>query len=337
MQTRYSKPLDIRKHKKDWLSFAALRERQVENERFARFVLEHPNRVSVDGCPVCTSRAFKNFAVTYGIPYVQCDDCTHVFSRVMLRDDDLAAHYRDEYAEGSVYVDRTQVESRNRMVLEPKLFFITPHVRTSRRRWLDVGTGNGAMVWMAGKNGFDAHGLEMGKASVQFAKDVFGLTLGTHVLAEELRRAGPKSYDVVSFFMVLEHVSDPRAELRAARDIVADDGLFVIEVPKADSVACMGDISFPDSGLRQLNNNHFMNYTMRSIERLLSDHGFVPEAAWFMGQDIFNTVIHLSLLDSKFVGSKLYDFLIDHDNELQNVVDRAGLSDEVIVVARKQS
>jgi hypothetical protein len=80
-----------------------------------------------------------------------------------------------------------------------------------------------------------------------------------------------------------------------------------------------------------------MNYTMQSLERLLSDHGFVPEAAWFMGQDIFNTVIHLSLLDPKFVGSKLYDFFLDHDNELQNVVDRAGLSDEVILVARKKS
>jgi SAM-dependent methyltransferase len=337
MQTRYSKPLDIRTHKKDWLSAAALRERQAENVRFARFVLEHPNRERVDACPICTATDFKDFAVTYGIPYVQCDSCTHVFSRVILRNSDLADYYRDEYAEGTVYVDRTQVESRNRTLLEPKLTFIAPHVRTGRRRWLDVGTGNGAMVWLAAKNGFDAHGLELGKASVKFAHDVFGIKLGTHVLAEELSRAGPGSYDIVSFFMVLEHVTDPRAELRAAREIVADDGLLVVEVPKADSVACLGDIAFPDSGLRQLNNNHFMNYTMRSLERLLSNHGFVPEAAWFMGQDIFNTVIHLSLLDPSFIGSKLYDFFLDHDNELQKVVDHAGLSDEVIVIARKQS
>ena len=46
------------------------------------------------------------------------------------------------------------------------------------------------------------HGIELGKEAVAFAKEVFNLELGNHTIDIELQRSGPKSYDIVSFFMV---------------------------------------------------------------------------------------------------------------------------------------
>jgi len=333
--TRHSKPLDVRTYKKDWLRIEFLRDMQRQTREFSEHVLAHPRRVSVDACYVCGATARRAFGVTYGVPYAECLGCSHVYAEVRLTPEDLVEYYRQQYFIGAGEVDPEQARGRARMVLEPKLEFVSSFVETTRRRWLDVGAGNGGGVACARGMGFDAHGLEPSLEGRRFARDVFGIDMPDRDVADELAAVGPGAYDVVSFFMVLEHVTDPARQVRAAADLLAPGGLLAIEVPTADSVSAMSDVAFANQGLRQTIGVHIMNYTQGSLRRLVTDAGLEIEGMWFLGQDIFNLLVHMALANPAFLDSRLCRFFLDHNDALQKVIDEKEMSDEVILVARK--
>ena len=337
VSVRYSKPLNIREHKREWLNLEYLRKLHDGHRKFCEFVKHHPQRRRVERCYVCGSTARRPFGMTYGIPYVECTTCTHVFAEVVLSPEDLAQWYRDKYATSfqSVDTDRTRVESRMRALFEPKLRYVADFIRTPRRRWLDVGAGNGGVVACARAMGFEARGLELGKEVIEFARQVFGLELIDRSIYQELSTTGPESYDIISFLMVLEHIPDPADQVACASRLLSPGGLLVVEVPLASSVSAMTDITFPDQPLRQLRGVHIMNYTVQSLRHLVEHNELEVAGLWFFGQDIFNLVLHLALQNPGFLDSKLCRFFLDHNDALQAIVDRSELSDEVILVARK--
>jgi SAM-dependent methyltransferase len=334
--TRYSKPLDIRQHKKDWLSLDYLRKLQRETQEFCDFVMAHPRRLAVTRCYICGSSDRRLFGETYGIPYHECARCTHVYADIRLTAEDLVAYYREKYFIGTAEVDPERVDTRAHMIVEPKLRFISEFVRTGRRRWLDVGAGSGGAAACAREMGFEAFGLEPGAEARDFARKVFKLELQDHSIQEELAARGPGSFDVVSFFMVLEHVTDPAEQVAAAAQLLAPEGLLVIEVPTADSVSAMSDIAFPKQGLRQTVSSHIMNYTRGSLDYLVAANALDVEGRWFLGQDVFNLVIHMALSNPAFLNSRLCEYFLDNNDSLQRAIDETERSDEVILVARKR-
>jgi len=333
--TRYSKPLDVRAHKKDWLNLDFLRNLQGDTREFCEYTLSHPRRLPVEACFVCGSPERKPFGTTHGMPYHECLGCTHVYADVILGSEDLVDYYRRKYFVGKSDIDPAEVDARAHRVLEPKLRFVADFVRTERRRWLDVGAGNGGVVACAREMGFEAAGLEPGQEARTFAKKVFGFEMADHGVEAELARVGKGAYDIVSFFMVLEHVTDPARQVAAAVELLAPGGLLVIEVPTADSVSAMADIAFSDQGVRQTVGVHIMNYTHGSLRHLIETNRLETQGSWFMGQDIFNLVVHMALANPAFLDSRLCQFFLDQNDALQQIIDRQELSDEVILVARK--
>jgi 2-polyprenyl-3-methyl-5-hydroxy-6-metoxy-1,4-benzoquinol methylase len=332
---RHSKPLDIRSHKQDWLNIEYLRSKRQETLSFCQFVLSNQHRISIDRCYICRGKEREPFATTYGIPYFRCSECGHVYAGVVLSPEELSKYYLQQYFAGAVYVDEGQLDRRKYMVYEPKVRFVMDFLRGSRRKWLDVGAGNGSIVACAAELGFDAAGLEPGTPAVEFAQRTLGVKLYPHTIEEELQRSGSGSYDVVSFFMVLEHVSNPVEQVSVAAELLSSGGLLVVEVPTAGSLSAMLDGLFPNQGLRQLVGAHIMLYSVQSATRLVEDCGCQTEGMWFMGQDIFNLFIHLALHNSMFLKTAMADFLLDNNNALQEVVDRSEFCDEVVIVARK--
>jgi 2-polyprenyl-3-methyl-5-hydroxy-6-metoxy-1,4-benzoquinol methylase len=339
IRRKHTKSLDIRKHKKDWLDVEFLKRMQSYYREFAAAVLSHKDRRTVSQCCICKSRESLPIGASHGIPYRQCAVCTHIFAQIVLREVDLLAYYKAHYfstATSIAYLNRDDARNRLHELLTPKVSFVSDFVRTARRRWLDVGAGQGGIVSCAQAMGFDAAGLELGSDAIEFGRSVLGVSLEQHTIDRELKEKGRGSCDVVSYFMVLEHVADPVEQVRYAAEILAPDGLLVVEVPTGDSVSAMGDLAFPNQGLRQLVVEHIMNYTTKSVTHLVEHNGFVVEGLWFLGQDIFNTIMHLAMQVPGFLETRLCDFFLDNSDAFQRVIDEKELSDEVIVVARKK-
>ncbi|MFD8094518.1 class I SAM-dependent methyltransferase [Streptomyces malaysiensis] len=160
-----------------------------------------------------------------------CRDCRHVFQNPRLNGDGLEFYYRDFYDGmgeielGNVFAGRDKVYRRRAMFQEPSA--------EPPKTWLDVGTGHGHFPEVARTvfpdtrfDGLDfTAGVELAERTGRIDRAIRG---SFPELAEE-RLAG--SYDVVSMFHYLEHSTDPRAELRAARRALRPGGHLLIEVP----------------------------------------------------------------------------------------------------------
>ncbi|MEV4436288.1 class I SAM-dependent methyltransferase [Streptomyces sp. NPDC049585] len=167
----------------------------------------------------------------------QCRDCSHSFQNPRLTPEGLNFYYRDFY--DGLGADLTEWvfngrgnHKRYRASARALLPFGTP------RRWLDVGTGHGHFPQTARTvhpatvfDGLDVgEGVEEGKRQGRIAEAHRGFLTD---LAPKLEG----SYDTVSMFHYLEHTTDPRAELTAARTVLAPGGHLIIEVPDPECLS----------------------------------------------------------------------------------------------------
>ena len=337
METFFGKPIDIRTFKPDWLERENLKKMVERYVALAEHVRSSPRRVQVTACYMCSGTSRKAFGAVHDIPYYACEACQHVYADVRLSAEDLAEYYRagTSYA-AQTYANKDRYQYRAREVATPKVEFVTKYVTTARRRWLDIGSGNGDMVYVAQQRGFTAQGLEISQDSINFGKEIFGVDLWPLHVSEVLRTEGPGSFDVISFINSLEHVSDPRAQAEACAELLAPGGLFVIEVPNAGSLGAASDLFFPHNVLRQMFPVfHIMVFTEPSLDYLIDALGLQRVALWRFGLDIYNVVLHLALQHDGFVESRVGQMLLDLHDPLQAAVDQQGKSDTLFMVLRK--
>ena len=77
-------------------------------------------------------------------------------------------------------------------------------------RLLDLGCGVGNFLAAARDSGFEVTGVEFNQSANRFARETYGLREIFAMRPEDFRSANPaKTFDVVTFFEVLEHQDDP--------------------------------------------------------------------------------------------------------------------------------
>jgi 2-polyprenyl-3-methyl-5-hydroxy-6-metoxy-1,4-benzoquinol methylase len=77
--------------------------------------------------------------------------------------------------------------------------------------------------------GHKAEGIEPHVGYAQHAKSTLGLNVTNCTFSEFPERPG--AFRLITLFHVLEHLEFPVADLRRLRDLLDEDGVFVIEVP----------------------------------------------------------------------------------------------------------
>lgn len=99
------------------------------------------------------------------------------------------------------------------------------------RRLLDVGCGTGVFLDLAVKKyGFQGRGLEPDASAAAYAR---GRGLSVEEANLESPGAPSASFDLITFWDVLEHLPDPRAALAAASARLREKGIVLIKVPNA--------------------------------------------------------------------------------------------------------
>lgn len=136
-------------------------------------------------------------------------------------------------------------------------------------RFLDVGTGIGALPAAAREAGYEVKGVEISPWAAAFAREEKQLDVIAGTLAEAGLQTG--RYDVVVINHVLEHVENPRELLAEARRILAEDGLLVVGVPNVASIMCSLKKG-KWSSLRP--EEHIWHFSPSTLRRLLRECGF---------------------------------------------------------------
>lgn len=133
---------------------------------------------------------------------------------------------------------------------------------------LDVGCGTGNFLIAAWNAGYAVTGAELDPEAARFASHfcgeacVFPLSLESFVQRHPGRR-----FDVVTFFEVLEHQSDPSHFLNCVISVLKPGGFIALSVPnRARWLTGIDPIDYPP--------NHFLRWDLSSLRSFLESHGF---------------------------------------------------------------
>jgi SAM-dependent methyltransferase len=135
-------------------------------------------------------------------------------------------------------------------------------------RLLDVGSGKGAFLAAARDAGWDALGVEYAPEAAEAARATFGVDV---IVGDflEVRQLG--TFDVVTMWHVLEHLTNPMGALAHAAESLKPGGRLLVSVPNLDSLqARLGGDDWFHLDLPR----HLFHFTPRSLTTLVERAGF---------------------------------------------------------------
>jgi 2-polyprenyl-3-methyl-5-hydroxy-6-metoxy-1,4-benzoquinol methylase len=147
------------------------------------------------------------------------------------------------------------------------------------KRVLDVGCATGYMASALVQAGNEVSGVEIdGEAAEKARPFLTQLVIGDLDRMDLSEAFPPKSFDVVIFADVLEHLKDPVTTLSRARALLDDGGFAVLSIPNVAHAAVRLALlkgRFEYSPLGLLDETHLRFFTRSTLEDLLSEGGFV--------------------------------------------------------------
>jgi 2-polyprenyl-3-methyl-5-hydroxy-6-metoxy-1,4-benzoquinol methylase len=238
-------------------------------------------------CPLClnastlpvmtgTDNLFETTSQTFKLQ--ACYSCYCFFLNPMPDAEEIASFYPKEYWwKGSRSSSLKRFESiYRRFVLRDHVSFIKKAARNIEPRpaeikLLDVGCGTGALIGVLKDQGFRVLGLDFSAE----ASKVAAVEHGVKVIVGSLEQAkfADASFDMITLFHVLEHVTDPHEMMAQVHRLLTPGGRIVLQVPNIDSWQrkIFGPYWYGLDIPR-----HVINYSPSAMFKLLRTAGFEP-------------------------------------------------------------
>jgi protein O-GlcNAc transferase len=248
--------------------------------------------IPVSCCPLCSSERhqYRREASCTRHPlwrpefppvvmWVECVDCDHVYTSSVFDADEQARLFS--------LMSPLQTPGHE---LEAKRLGWAPTIRNvaalqSAGRWLDVGFGDGAAMFVADEFGFDVAGIDVRPGVVEAM-----VAIGFDATVDTVETVGGV-WDVVSMFDTLEHLVDPLSAVRHVFDLLTPGGVFSVSCPNMGSVvwdALDAENRNPYWGEIE----HYHNFSRERLVALLEDCGFdvvgfnIPDR-WRLGMELY--------------------------------------------------
>jgi SAM-dependent methyltransferase len=107
---------------------------------------------------------------------------------------------------------------------------------SSPKRLLDIGCGRGLRLLSFRDKGFNVHGFDFQPEDVDYLQKKHNISATAGDVAKISNYFAPASFDVVSAFYLLEHVSDVHSILKQCCELLKPGGWLVGAVPLIDSL-----------------------------------------------------------------------------------------------------
>lgn len=203
---------------------------------------------------------------------VRCEQCGLLRLDPTPSPEDLKRYYPDNYwfAPDQSAASRLE-EAYRRLVLRDHVEFVGQALAASSARGalLDVGCGGGLFLGMMRERGVRVVGLDFSREAAAIAWRQQQVPAMSADLLRAPLRAG--SFAGLTMFHVMEHLYDPQAYLKAARELLAPDGRLVIQVPNAGSwQARLLGRAWNGADIPR----HLTNFRAGDLERMIESAGF---------------------------------------------------------------
>jgi SAM-dependent methyltransferase len=133
-----------------------------------------------------------------------------------------------------IFVDPADDRQRRNHDNDQAFDFLSRQV-SSPGRLLDIGCGNGRLLLMAKRQGWQVKGLELSADMAAWAAE----RVGCEVLTDDFLQLEPapedrEAFDVVSLRHVLEHLPEPLLAMEKISALLRPGGLLLVEMPNIE-------------------------------------------------------------------------------------------------------
>jgi SAM-dependent methyltransferase len=235
-------------------------------------------------CPVCLDPASAPaligtdyfFQVTPRTFHLsRCTACDSLFLDPLPEQADIAGFYPATYwwKSSSTALKKLEMLYRRAALRDHFTFIVNAavkvHSSSQPPRILDVGCGSGTLLGLLKAHGFDVLGLDYSREAAAIARSENDVEVVVGSLAEA--HFQDASFDLVTLFHVMEHVTNPGEVLGEVRRILKPTGRLVIQVPNIESWQFR---FFRERWYGLDIPRHVIDYSNKALQQLLTRTGF---------------------------------------------------------------
>lgn len=223
-------------------------------------------------CPICDAGTHEHLFVKQGFDFVRCGNCSLVYVNPRLLESATLAYYGDAADQQSMTDWLNVLASPANQSWQIPYFQeavdILAGLIPAEGKILDIGCSIGLFMEVARKSGFQCVGLEPEPKSREYALD-----RGLDVRPQLFKDAGfpPASFDAVTMFGVLEHLSKPREMLADIRDVLKPGGVVMVVVPNVYSFA---NGTLHEQARTFTGRNHLSYFSRDTLSNLFERSGY---------------------------------------------------------------
>jgi len=215
-------------------------------------------------CPICSSDESLRERTLNNIDLLKCNNCDFVYSDLKESEsektnssyDDKAIEAYESYQNKFDYFWMKEIVSK----ISKKI---------GKGKVLDVGCGNGMLLSIFMKYGWDCYGIDLSPWSEKYSKK-YGYRLFRGKV-EELE-LDEEDYDLVTSTSTLEHIYDPVPHIKRIVELIKPGGMsYFSGIPNYDSLSIRMGFSTFNSNHPPGHANYFTPKTMRRVVNLAND------------------------------------------------------------------
>ncbi|MBC7865940.1 MAG: class I SAM-dependent methyltransferase [Gloeobacteraceae cyanobacterium ES-bin-316] len=257
--------------------------------------------IHYEGCPFCQSgdihKKFmvKDYTVSgESFAIYQCNNCTGAFTQDAPSQEGIGAYYASEnYISHSDtqegFINKAYHLVRNKTLLQKKSLLKTVTGKTSGNV-LDIGCGTGAFLNTMKKAGWHITGLEPDETARKNAEQLYQIN---PLPSPEIFRLPQNNYDAITMWHVLEHVHELHEYIAQIKQLLKNDGRFVVAVPNYTSADAA---QYQQYWAAYDVPRHLYHFSPTSLKMLMKKHGLEVIATKPMWFDSF----YVSMLSEQY-------------------------------------
>ncbi len=222
-------------------------------------------------CGYCNSSARSHYLALDIGAIVQCNDCKGYYVSPRVADEVILAKL--QYWAKQDAVDECRIAeyfSEGMIEYHKEELEIISQYLPEKGKLLDIGCSLGAFLQTADRKGYEAFGIDLGKASIRYARN--NLDLNVVEGSIELLPFEDESMDVITIYEVIEHLLSPQNSMREISRVLKPQGILAVSTPNLDSFTriSLGKgwwvINSPDE--------HIHLFTVKSLAAFMERAGF---------------------------------------------------------------
>lgn len=196
---------------------------------------------------------------------VECKQCELNYLNPRIKEDIIMQSYSDVEDNTFISQNKERIQTFKKSLTD----FVKRHnINVKDKKVLDVGCAGGAFPEAANQVGFNVVGVEPSKYLSNWAKNEYGLDIRSGILQDF--NFEEKSFDIVTLWDVIEHLTRPDEVLGQIHKLLKDDGSLIVNYPDFASLPCrlMGK-KWPF-----FLSVHLIYFTPKTIKQYLKKNGF---------------------------------------------------------------